>query len=138
MLARRLKFADVSKTPFSLFNDWRHHIHMIWRMGQRLDALPFRIWLGVVQKWKDAGCRCEPTQCRRAMSISRAHRAQKIPKSSKGGQFKPLEYRYTCSVSLLPHRDTSNRALALPRESHLHPPRLQQLLWIPFGTASSP
>jgi hypothetical protein len=125
-----VKFAHVLNTfqTFLRSSDWRHHVHMIWRMGQRLDALPFRIWLGVVQNGKDAGCRCEPIQCRRAMSISHANRAQKVPKNSKGGQSKPLEYRYSCSVSLFQYIDASNRALALLCESHLFSLRFKQLL----------
>jgi hypothetical protein len=52
-------------------------------------------WLRAVKIGEAAGRRAEFIQGRRTMSISRANRAQKVARNSKGGQYKPLEYRYT-------------------------------------------
>jgi hypothetical protein len=72
---------------------------MIWQMGRGQNALQVMTWLKAVEVGKDVGCRAGSIQGRRIMSTSGANRAHKDARSSKGGQFKPLRYRYSRSVS---------------------------------------
>ncbi len=104
MLVRRLNFADnVSKMPSASFFPTLVNIksHMMWRMEHRLDGLRLGMWPGAVQTGGNARCGAGPVQCSRRVSSSRDNRAQRVTGKGKGGEFKPLEYRYALILKSL-------------------------------------
>lgn len=67
---------------------------MIWRMARTHGELQAMIWLRCFRSEKNAECRAGALHCRRITSTAHVNRDQKYPIKGKGGQFKPLEYRY--------------------------------------------